>query len=63
MVTRIQDTRFKSMVKPGDTLDIEVEVDEVVSTAFYLKGKATVRGGKLAARSKFTVALAPKGQA
>ena len=43
VVTRVNNTKFRAMVKPGDTLDIEVELTERVSNAFFLKGKAKRR--------------------
>ncbi len=42
VVTRIQDARFKRMVKPGDQMDIEVTLDDFVDTAFYMTGRVTV---------------------
>ncbi len=56
VVTRIRDARFKHMVKPGDKLDIEVEFEDQVSTAYYLKGCIKV-DGQLAVRAAFTCAL------
>ncbi len=56
VVTRIRDARFKQMVKPGDKLDIEVEFEDHVSTAYYLKGCIKV-DGQLAVRAAFTCAL------
>ena len=56
VVTRIRDARFKQMVKPGDKLEISVEFEDKVSTAYYLKGSIRV-AGKLAVRVAFTCAL------
>ncbi len=56
VVTRIRDARFKTMVRPGDKLDISVEFEDQVSSAYYLKGSIKV-GGKLAVRVAFTCAL------
>ncbi len=58
VATRIQDARFKRMVRPGDTIQLEVEITERVSTAFFLAAKVTV-AGKLAARLNFACTLAP----
>lgn len=52
VVTRIQDARFKRMVRPGQTLDIEVTLDEELDAAYYLTGKASV-DGKPVARVEF----------
>ena len=52
VVTRIQDARFKKMVKPRDVLDVEVTLDEELGGAFFLTGRLTV-AGKLALRVTF----------
>lgn len=52
VATRIDGAKFKQMVRPGDTIEMEVTLNEVVSTAYFLTGKVTV-GGKLAARLDF----------
>lgn len=57
VATRMDAVKFKKMVRPGDTVDIEVQLNEVVSKAYYLTGKVTV-GGKLAARLDFSCTLA-----
>ena len=44
VVTRVNNTKFRNMVKPGDTLEIEVELTERVANAFFLKGKVSVAG-------------------
>ncbi|MCA9248698.1 MAG: beta-hydroxyacyl-ACP dehydratase [Planctomycetales bacterium] len=57
VATRADDVRFKKMVKPGDTITIDVTLDDQVSNAFYLTGKVMV-AGKLAARLSFACTLA-----
>jgi 3-hydroxyacyl-[acyl-carrier-protein] dehydratase len=57
VVTRLNNTKFRAMVKPGDTLDIEVELTETVSNAFFLKGKVSV-DGKVTVRLEFACAAA-----
>lgn len=57
VMTRIKDTRFKQMVRPGDTLEIEVEIEDSLPKLFHLKGKAKVKG-KLAVSTSFACALA-----
>ena len=57
VLVRINNARFKSMVKPGDTLELEAEVVEKVSSAYFLKGKASV-DGRTAATVEFAVTLA-----
>jgi len=44
VATRISDVRFKRMVRPGETIRMEVELVERLSGAFFLKAKSTVDG-------------------
>lgn len=60
VLTRINNAKFKSIVKPGSTLDIEAELTERVSNAYYMKGRASV-GGKTAVTVEFTVTVAKEG--
>ena len=57
VLTRMSDVKFKTMVKPGDTIEMTAKIDEVVSTAYYLTGTAKVNG-KTAARLSFTCTVA-----
>lgn len=57
VITRIQDARFKRMVKPGDTLQVEVTLDDTLDRAYFLTGRASV-DGKLAVRVTFACMLA-----
>lgn len=52
VLTRIQDARFKQMVTPGRTLQIEVTLDEELHGAYFLTGRAMV-DGQLAVRVTF----------
>jgi len=54
---RINNARFEHMVKPGDTLELEAELVEVMATAYFMKGRASV-GGKTAATVEYAVTLA-----
>lgn len=56
VLTRINNAKFKSIVKPGNTLDVEAELVEKVSNAYFMKGKASV-GGKTSVTVEFTVTL------
>jgi 3-hydroxyacyl-[acyl-carrier-protein] dehydratase len=56
VATRMNEVKFKKMVRPGDTIEIEVTVSERLADAFFMTGKVTV-GGKLAARLEFACAL------
>jgi 3-hydroxyacyl-[acyl-carrier-protein] dehydratase len=57
VLTRINKAKFKNIVRPGNTLDIEAELVERISNAYYMKGKASV-GGKTSVTVEFTVTLA-----
>lgn len=57
VVTRVNNTKFRSMVRPGDILDIEVTLTEKLSNAFFLTGKVSV-GGKVTVRLEFACAAA-----
>ncbi|MDH4068575.1 MAG: 3-hydroxyacyl-ACP dehydratase FabZ [Dehalococcoidia bacterium] len=56
VLTRINNAKFKSIVKPGTTLDVEAELVEKVSNAYFMKGKASV-AGKTSVTVEFTVTL------
>lgn len=60
VLTRMSDVKFKNMVRPGDTIEMSVKIDDIVSTAFYLTGVAKVEG-KVAARLSFTCTVAEAG--
>lgn len=57
VATRLQDVRFKRIVRPGETIDIDVTLDEELSGAFFLTAKVTVEG-KLATRFQFACTMA-----
>lgn len=44
VVTRVQNAKFKNMVRPGDELMMEVELTESISNAHYMKGTTKVNG-------------------
>ena len=52
VATRMNDVRFKRMVRPGETILMEVELSERLADAFFLKAKVTV-DGKVAVRFEF----------
>ncbi len=52
VLTRIQDARFKRIVRPGETLRVEVSLDDELDRAFFLTGRVTV-DGKSVVRVKF----------
>ena len=56
VATRANNVQFKRMVLPGETILLEVELVEQLSTAFFLKGRVTV-AGKVAVRLDFACTL------
>ncbi|MBN2580588.1 MAG: 3-hydroxyacyl-ACP dehydratase FabZ [Pirellulales bacterium] len=59
VVTRMNDVRFKRMVRPGEALRLEVELVERLGGAFFLSAQATVEG-QLAVRFNFACMAAEK---
>jgi 3-hydroxyacyl-[acyl-carrier-protein] dehydratase len=57
VATRMNDVRFKRIVRPGDTIRIEVDLKERLAEAFFLAAKVSV-GGKLAVRFEFACTAA-----
>ena len=57
VLTRINNAKFKNMVKPGATLELEAELVEKVGNAFFMKGKAASEG-KTVVTVEFAVSLA-----
>ena len=57
VATRMRDVRFKRMVRPGETITLEVTLDEQVSRAFFLTARVTVEK-ELAMRMQFRHTLA-----
>ena len=55
VVTRQNNTKFRRLVRPGDTLDIEVQLTERMQNAFFLTGKVSVEG-KVTVRLEFACA-------
>lgn len=49
VVSRINNTKFRSMVKPGDTLEISVNLTERLDNAAYMKGQIKSNGKKVLA--------------
>ena len=57
VATRLNNVKFKQMVRPGDTLDIAVDLTERVANAFFLTAAIKV-GGKTVATLEFACAAA-----
>ncbi len=59
VATRINNVKFRQIVRPGDLLEIEVDLTERLAQAFYLTARIKV-AGKLAAQLDFAcTATAP----
>ncbi|MCA9057724.1 MAG: beta-hydroxyacyl-ACP dehydratase [Planctomycetaceae bacterium] len=57
VVTRLNNTQFRRMIRPGETIELHVELTERLANAFYLKGKVTV-DGQVTARLEFVCTAA-----
>jgi len=56
VLTRINNARFKNIVRPGDLLELQAELVETVSNASFMKGSASV-AGKTAVTVEFAVSV------
>lgn len=57
VATRLNDVKFKKMIRPGDMIQIEVTLQERLADAFFLQAKVTC-DGKLAVRFDFACTIA-----
>jgi 3-hydroxyacyl-[acyl-carrier-protein] dehydratase len=57
VATRMNNVKFKRLVRPGETVDIEAELTDRVANAYFLSGKVSV-AGELATRLDFAFAVA-----
>ena len=57
VATRLNEVKFKRMVRPGDTIHMEVQLNERLADAFFLTAKVTC-SGKLAVRFDFACTVA-----
>jgi 3-hydroxyacyl-[acyl-carrier-protein] dehydratase len=57
VATRINNVKFKAMVRPGDTIEMEVELVERMADAFFLNAKVT-NGDKSAVTFDFACKMA-----
>ncbi len=60
VATRMDAVKFKRMVRPGDTVEIQVVLKERISNAYFLTGKMLLNG-KLATRLDFACSIANPG--
>jgi len=56
VLTRIKRAKFKSEVKPGDTIRMQVELDENIGNAWFFKGKVLVHN-RIAVKVEFGCTL------
>jgi 3-hydroxyacyl-[acyl-carrier-protein] dehydratase len=56
VLTRVNNIKLKHAVHPGDTIQIEVTLKDLVSNAAYMSGKASV-GGKTVVTLEFSAML------
>jgi len=59
VLTRLNNAKFKQMVRPGDILEIEAKLKEKLSGAYFLEGTARVNG-KLAVSIDFACTAVPQ---
>jgi 3-hydroxyacyl-[acyl-carrier-protein] dehydratase len=57
VATRMNDIRFKRMVRPGETIRMEIELIERLADAFFLKAKVTVEN-QIVVRFEFACTMA-----
>ena len=57
VATRLNEVKFKRIVRPGDRVELQVKLNERLADAYFLTGKVMLNG-KLAARLDFACALA-----
>lgn len=61
VVTRLNNVQFRSMVRPRQTIEMEVEITERLQNTFYLKGKVTCEG-KVSCRLEFACTATEIGE-
>lgn len=57
VATRMSNVQFRQLVRPGDTLEIEVNLTERLQDTFFLKGRVSV-GGRVTTRLEFACTAA-----
>ena len=56
ILSEVRDTRFKRIVKPGDTLRITCKIEKIRKVFYWMSGDITV-DGELAASVSFTALM------
>ena len=59
LITRISNVKLKRVVLPGDLMEVEVKLKEIIGQAAYMVGKVKV-GGKTVLTVEFTAMLVAK---
>jgi 3-hydroxyacyl-[acyl-carrier-protein] dehydratase len=59
VATRINDVRFKRFVRPGETIEMQVELRERLTDVYFLDAKVSCQG-KVAVRFNFAVTVAKR---
>jgi 3-hydroxyacyl-[acyl-carrier-protein] dehydratase len=62
VATRLNEVKFKRMIRPDDTVLLEAKIVERIQNAFFLTAKVTCQG-KLAASLEFACTLADPAKA
>ncbi len=57
VATRLNDVKFKKMIRPGDTIEMAVKLNERVAGAFFLQAKVTC-DERVAVRFEFACTMA-----
>lgn len=57
VVTRVNNVKFRHMLRPGDTMELEVELTERLQNTYFMTGKVT-SNGTVAARLEFACTAA-----
>jgi 3-hydroxyacyl-[acyl-carrier-protein] dehydratase len=60
VLARIDEARFRRVVQPGETLRAEIELEDSLPNARYMRGRVT-SNGDVVLRVKFVVALSQHG--
>jgi 3-hydroxyacyl-[acyl-carrier-protein] dehydratase len=58
VVSRMNNVKFKRMVRPGETIELEVELTERMAGAYFMDAQVSV-DGKIAVTFDFACKLAP----
>ena len=59
VVTRLNNVKFKRMVRPGDTIQVAVKIQELLGSAYFLSARLTCEG-ELTASLDFACTMAAR---